>query len=196
MVDDRRILSLVKKTPFTTVGQIKNTLQEVGVCVSKSTIKRRLHQSEYRGFTTRCKPLVSLKNRKARLEFAKRHLKKPSQFWNNILWTDETKINLYQSDGKRRVWRRKGTAHDPKHTTSSVKHGGGSVMAWACMAASGTGSLVFIDDVTADKSRILKCFGQYYLLIFSQMLQNSLDGASQCRWTMTQSILQKQPKSF
>ncbi len=152
VVDDRRILSLVKKTPFTTVGQIKNTLQEVGVCVSKSTIKRRLHQSEYRGFTTRCKPLVSLKSRKARLEFAKRHLKKPSQFWNNILWTDETKINLYQSDGKRRVWRRKGTAHDPKHTTSSVKHGGGSVMAWACMAASGTGSLVFIDDVTADKS--------------------------------------------
>ncbi len=152
VVDDRRILSLVKKTPFTTVGQIKNTLQEVGVCVSKSTIKRRLHQSEYRGFTTRCKPLVSLKNRKARLEFAKRHLKKPSQFWNNILWTDETKINLYQSDGKRRVWRRKGTAHDPKHTTSSVKHGGGSVMAWAYMAASGTGSLVFIDDVTADKS--------------------------------------------
>ncbi len=147
VVDDRIILSLVKKTPFTTVGQIKNTLQEVGVCVSKSTIKRRLHQSEYRGFTTRCKPLVSLKNRKARLEFAKRHLKKPSQFWNNILWTDETKINLYQSDGKRRVWRRKGTAHDPKHTTSSVKHGGGSVMAWACMAASGTGSLVFIDDV-------------------------------------------------
>ncbi len=70
VVDDRRILSLVKKTPFTTVGQIKNTLQEVGVCVSKSTIKRRLHQSEYRGFTTRCKPLVSLKNRKARLEFA------------------------------------------------------------------------------------------------------------------------------
>ncbi len=66
--------------------------------------------------------------------------------------TDETKINLYQSDGKRRVWRRKGTAHDPKHTTSSVKHGGGSVMAWACMAASGTGSLVVIDDVTADKS--------------------------------------------
>ena len=47
---------------------------------------------------------------------------------------------------------RKGTAHDRKYTTSSVKHGGVSVMAWACMAANGTGSLVFIDDVTADKS--------------------------------------------
>ena len=32
-----------------------------------------------------------------------------------------------------------------------MKHGGGSVMAWASMAANGTGSLVFIDDVTADK---------------------------------------------
>src|SRR4029434_10164871 len=70
----------------------------------------------------------------------------------SVLWTDETKINLYQNDGKRRVWRKEGTAHDLKHTTSSVKHGGGSVTAWACMAANGTGSLVFIDDVTADKS--------------------------------------------
>ena len=95
---------------------------------------------------------MSLKNRKTRLEFVKQRLKKPLQFWNNTLWTDETKINLYQNDGKIRVWGRKGTAHDPKHTTSSVKHGGGSVMAWAYMAANGTGSLVFIDDVTADKS--------------------------------------------
>lgn len=74
-------------------------------------------------------------------------------FWNNILWTDETKINLHQSDWKRRVWRRKGTAHNPKHTTSSVKYDGDcSVMEWECMAAHGTGSLVFIGDVTADKS--------------------------------------------
>ncbi|XDV43857.1 hypothetical protein PO909_012255 [Leuciscus waleckii] len=152
VVDDRRILSMVKKNPFTTSSQVKDTLQEVGVSLSKSTIKRRLHKNKYRGFTTRCKPFISIKNRKARLDFAKKHLKKPDQFWKSILWTDETKINLFQSDGKRRVWRRKGTAHDPKHTTSSVKHGdGSSVMAWACMAANGTGSLVFI-DVTADKS--------------------------------------------
>ena len=37
---------------------------------------------------------------------------------------------------------------DPKHTSSSLKYGGGSVMAWACMDASGVGSLIFIDDVT------------------------------------------------
>ena len=90
VVDDHRILSMVKKNPFTTSTHVKNTLQEVGVSVSKSTIKRRLHESKYRGFTTRCKPLISLKNRKARLDFAKKLLKKPAQFWNSILWTDET----------------------------------------------------------------------------------------------------------
>ena len=50
--------------------------------------------------------MVSLKNWKTRLEFAKNILKKPEKFWKNILWTDETKIYLYQNDWKRRVWRR------------------------------------------------------------------------------------------
>ncbi len=44
-VDDRRILSMVKKNHFTTSSQEKNSLQEADV----STIKRRLHQSKYRG---------------------------------------------------------------------------------------------------------------------------------------------------
>ncbi len=70
------ILSLVKKTPFTTVGQIKNTLQEVGVCVSKSTIKRDFTRVNTEGSPQDVNHWVSLKNRKARLEFAKRHLKK------------------------------------------------------------------------------------------------------------------------
>ena len=42
----------------------------------------------------------------------------------------------------------------PKATTSSVKHGGGSVEARACTAGNGTGSLVSIDDFFALKHRI------------------------------------------
>ena len=52
VADDRRILSIVKKNPFTTSSQ------EVGVSLSKSTIKRRLHDSKYRRFTTRFKPFT------------------------------------------------------------------------------------------------------------------------------------------
>ncbi len=39
-------------------------------------------------------------------------------------------MNLYLSDGKAKMWRKKRTAKDPKHKASSVKHGGGVVMTW------------------------------------------------------------------
>ncbi len=42
-------------------------------------------------------------------------------------------MNIYLSDGNAKMWRKKGTAKDPKHTASSVKHGGDGVMTWACM---------------------------------------------------------------
>lgn len=51
-------------------SQVKNTLQEVSI--SKSTIPRRPQENTYRRFTARCKSLISLKNRKTRLNFAER----------------------------------------------------------------------------------------------------------------------------
>ncbi len=59
VVDDQKILSMVKTNPFTTSSKEKNTLQEVDVSLSKSTFKRRRHDSKYRG------------TNKARLDFAK-----------------------------------------------------------------------------------------------------------------------------
>ncbi len=63
-------------------------------------------------------------------------------------------MNLYLSDGKAKVFCKKGTSNDPKHTASSVKHGGGVVMAWACTPVSGTGPLNFTDDLIYDDSRM------------------------------------------
>ena len=58
----------------------------------------------------------------------------------------------------------KETAHHPKHTTSCAKHGGGSVMVWAYLASDGTGSRVFIDHVTADRSGKMNSFFQKVFL--------------------------------
>lgn len=89
---------------------------------------------------TSAKPLVMLKNRNFHVRLCQKTSEKASKkkSWSKTLWTDETEINEYQSDGKRKVLRRKGTSHDLKQTTSSVKHGGCSVVAWTCIAAYGT----------------------------------------------------------
>ncbi len=49
--------------------------------------------------------------------------------------------------GKQKCGEKKRTANNPKHTASSVKHGGVVVMAWACMALSRTGPLIFTDGL-------------------------------------------------
>lgn len=49
LVDPREILPLVKKNPFTTVGQKTNILQEVDESVSVSIIKRSFHKINTEG---------------------------------------------------------------------------------------------------------------------------------------------------
>ena len=74
---------------------------------------------------------------------------------------------------RRKFGDEKGTAQDPKHTSSSVKHGGGGVMAWACMAATGTGTPIFNDDGTANSedrkhlicSSLSKCLQTHWTVL-------------------------------
>ena len=46
------------------------------------------------------------------LEFAKRHLKDSQTMRNNILWSDETKIELFGLNAKRHMWRKPVTIPD------------------------------------------------------------------------------------
>ena len=64
---------------------------------------------ELRGFTTKDKPLVSFKNWNARLDLSQKTSKKSLKFWNKSLWTDETKMNLYQTDEKTMERERNGS---------------------------------------------------------------------------------------
>jgi hypothetical protein len=52
---------------------------------------------------------MSERDRQKRLEFAKTYLNKPMEFWQNIIFSDESKINVFWSDGKKFVWRRPNT---------------------------------------------------------------------------------------
>lgn len=126
---------------------------------------------------TRCKPLVTLKSRKARSDFARKKIKKTWKFV--CLWTHKTKMSLLGRE----------KAGEGEKQLVNIKHDRGRER--ACMAATRTKLLVFTDDVTADRSsRVIT------LLRFIQLLQKRLDGAPQSTWIMSQTILQKQPQNF
>ena len=86
----------------------------------------------------RRKSLLSKRHMISRLEFAKRHLKDSQTMRYNILWSDETKIELLVLNAKRHSWRKPGTI-------PTVKHGGGSIMLWGCFSVAGTSRLVRIE---------------------------------------------------
>ena len=62
------------------------------------------------------------------MNFAKDITEKPSEFWNNILWSEETKVELFGRNHVSHVWRRKNSAFEPKNTIPTVKFGGGSII--------------------------------------------------------------------
>ena len=79
------------------------------------------------------------RHKKKQLIFPKEYPDKPQSFWENVLWTTETKIELFGNAHQQFVYRLHNEAYKEKNTLPTV--GGGFIMLWGCFAASGTGGL-------------------------------------------------------
>ncbi len=84
-------------------------------------------------------------HKKARKLFSEDKQTKDMDYWDHVLWSDETKVNLCGSEGVKPVWRQPCKEYKDKWVLPTVKHGGGSVMVWGCIRAAGTGELLFIE---------------------------------------------------
>ena len=95
-----------------------------------STVKRTLADFRMHGRIARRKSFLSVANRKKRLQFALEHKDWTVEHWGKIIFSDESKFNLYKSNGCTYVGRNSGEALNPCCIQQTVKHGGGSIMVW------------------------------------------------------------------
>uniref|UniRef100_A0AAZ3SHC0 Transposase Tc1-like domain-containing protein n=1 Tax=Oncorhynchus tshawytscha TaxID=74940 RepID=A0AAZ3SHC0_ONCTS len=130
-----RMLKEVKKNPIVSAKDLQKSLEHANI----STTRKTLNKNGVHGRTPRKKPLLS------KMFFAKVHLDVPQRYWQNVLWTAETTVELFGRNTQHYVWRKKGTANQHKNLIPIVKYGGGSTMVCGCFAASGPGQLAIIN---------------------------------------------------
>lgn len=153
--DERYIVRKIKENPKLSAPKLATEVQnQLNKTCSAETIRRVLRNHGFNGRVARKKPFINKKNQAARLKFAKEHINKDSNFWEQVIFADESKFNIFGSDGQTYVWRKPNTELQNKNLKATVKHGGGSVMVWACMSSSGVGNLQFIES-TMDKNKYL-----------------------------------------
>ncbi|KAK3558597.1 hypothetical protein QTP86_021668, partial [Hemibagrus guttatus] len=142
----KMIKRTVSKNPRTTRGDLVNDLQRAGTKVTKATISNTLRCQGLKSCSARRVPLLKPVHVRARLKFAREHLDDPEEDWENVIWSDETKIELFAKNSTCRVWRRKNAELHPKNTIPTVKHGGGNIMLWGCFSAKGPGRLIRVKE--------------------------------------------------
>lgn len=169
-LSERQKLYCVRKITSGGIQTASNVAKELeneqGLKVHRTTISRALNESGLRSGEKKKKPALSKKNMKERLTFAKKYSNWTTSDWKRVIFSDETKINRFNSDGRSWSWFREGETLQPRNVAQNVKHGGGSIMIWGCICADGVGYMCKIDG-RMDKD--------LYLSILKQDLQKTIE---------------------
>lgn len=146
--NDRQIQMISKRSRSKTVPDIRAEINQVlAKPISETTVTRRLHEVGLYGRVAARKPLLRPENIRKRLKWAKEHRNWTVDQWKQVMWTDESKFEIFGSKRRTYCRRRPGERHKPECIQPTTKFGGGSVMVWGCFSYDGVGALVKIDGI-------------------------------------------------
>ncbi len=108
--DETVIVRAVKKNPKVSAPKLITMLStDHGKTVHPRTVNHVIQRSGLKSRVAQKKPYISKVNRKKRLAFATKWLDASETWWNSVIFTDESKYNIFGSDGYQRVWRSPNT---------------------------------------------------------------------------------------
>jgi transposase len=141
--DVRHLRRLAKENRKLPSRKLADLFRHVtGHNVSHSCVLYTLYESGMRRMKPKRKPLLSLKNKGDRLNFANAHLHWNEE-WRNVIFSDEKKFNVYGNDGGLRVWADECELGGEVCQQPTVKFSE-SVMIWACFSWRGMGRLYVV----------------------------------------------------
>lgn len=97
------------------------------------TVSGMLNRTGFKARRRRKKPWLSAKQIIGRRRWSRMHVKWTVNHWKRVVFSGESKFNLFGSDGLLWCRRRPGEEFEPRNLNLQVKHGGGHVMVWGCI---------------------------------------------------------------
>ena len=148
-MEDRFISLRALRERQTTARHLQIQLAEVhGIRVSDNTVRRCLAEHNYRPLRPTIGPTLTRTHRRARLAFAREHIQWTVDNRAKVLFTDESRVSLYASDRRARVYRRPTEKFVQFNVLQVPPFGGGSVMVWGGISLFGLTELHIIDGGT------------------------------------------------
>jgi hypothetical protein len=154
----RHLVRIVEKDHSASLSQITAQIQNaIQKTVSTATVRHALHTQGYFGRVGIRKPFVSNANRLKRYKWCRERSTWDDE-WNNIVWSDESRFELFGTKRRKWVWRRPKQALDKDCLVPTFKSGQKSVMIWGCFTRYGVGPLVRVEGrmAAADYIKVLE----------------------------------------
>ena len=87
----------------------------------------RLREYGLRPLRPAIRPTLTLRHRRARLQWCRQHLRHPLHWWRRVLFTDGCLFHLSSSDGRQRAYRRLTERYADPCVMERNRYGGGSL---------------------------------------------------------------------
>ena len=151
----RHTIKIIREDPSQSSKELADTININRIePISSSIVRRNLCKLGLRSYSARKKPLLTRKMRKKRLQWCKKYQHKTSDFWNRVLFTDETMIELNLNSIMNRVRRFSlDNPYQKRFIAEKVKNPQ-KVMFWAGISANHITKLIPYEGIVNSRKYI------------------------------------------